>query len=443
MTEEIRANVSPPPEGFEKLKWFGPSLLWALSSIGSGAVLFTPRVGARYGYSLLWIAAVVIFFQWVWIREIARFTLVTGRTIFDGYGSLPGPKGWAIWLIAVPQLFAAVFSVSGLAALVGSALMLAFPGKHLVYSLSVIIGSILLVVSGGYRRIERITSVLAGFLVITAVITAMSVFPEIGKPLKGLIPRVHEDFDFYFLLPWIGFMLAGAAGILWYSYWTLARGFAGGPSPTTKTVSQHEHGEFIWLKKWLSLLSVTSATGVLCASITMLSFLVLGTELLQPTGLIPSGIQVAADLTRLFDQIWGKTGYWIIILGIFIALSGSVLANQDGWGRTFADATLILSQKNWNRKILQTAFSIVVTTLFPITLLLIVQDPLPLMSIAGIITAVHMPVIIFLTLYLNLYYLPKTLQPSRFIVGTMLFSGGLYVFLAAALFSELGKAFFK
>lgn len=49
----LRAWVTPPPRGLDRVRWWGPGLLWAMSSVGSGSVLFTPRGGAEYGYGLL------------------------------------------------------------------------------------------------------------------------------------------------------------------------------------------------------------------------------------------------------------------------------------------------------------------------------------------------------------------------------------------------------
>lgn len=62
-SEALRKHVPPPPRGVSRLEWYGPALLWMLASVGSGSVLFTPRVGSRYGYELLWIALVVVVFR--------------------------------------------------------------------------------------------------------------------------------------------------------------------------------------------------------------------------------------------------------------------------------------------------------------------------------------------------------------------------------------------
>ncbi len=133
-----RHEVAVPPRGFDRLRWYGPGLLWMVSSVGSGSVLFTPRVGSRYGYVLLWTALLVGFLTWVMIREIGRWTVVSGRTILEGYRDVPGPHGWAVWLIFLPGLVSGITVVAGSAARVGRALMIACPGPPAFYPLGVI-----------------------------------------------------------------------------------------------------------------------------------------------------------------------------------------------------------------------------------------------------------------------------------------------------------------
>ena len=79
----FRAEVPSPPSGLDKLKWYGPGLLWMLSAVGTGSILFTPRVASAYQYDLLWVLLLVVFFMWVMIREMARFSVVTGRSMLE------------------------------------------------------------------------------------------------------------------------------------------------------------------------------------------------------------------------------------------------------------------------------------------------------------------------------------------------------------------------
>ncbi len=446
-TVDIRKSVPHAPQGKERLKWYGPGLLWMLSSVGSGSVLFTPRIGARYGYELLWVALVVIFFQWTMIREVGRYTVATGKTLLEGFNELPGPKGWAVWLIFVPQLLEAAVTIAGIAALAGSAMMIALPGVQALYAPAIIIVSIALVLTGRYGGVEKIASALAILLCLSAIVSAIVVFPDIGKVGSGIAPSLPQDFDLYFILPWVGFILAGAAGIMWFSYWVSARGYGGqvtqGEVRSEAERATSDEERLYQLKQWNRVMTNTALLGVITGGAVILSFLILGAEVLQPEGIVPEGIQVAEDLTRLLSGIWGAAGKWIVLLGIMIALWGTVLADQDGWGRTFADATILLKPKKWshkwlqNRERLKNIYALVVTAIIPLILFWIVRKPVDILSVAGIIAAAHTPVIVFLTLYLNRRQLPKELQPGWFSFSAAVLAGLFFLGFALLYFASL------
>jgi len=60
----------------------------------------------------------------------------------------------------------------------------------------------------------------------------------------------------------------------------------------------------------------------------------------------------------------------------------------------------------------------------------LVRQPVDILSIGGIVAAIHTPVIGFLTLYLNKKKLPKDLQPGWLAIGGMVASGGLFSIFA-------------
>lgn len=465
--KEIRSYSPKPPKGGERFKWYGPGLIWMTASVGSGAVLFTPRIGSRYGYELLWLVPIVVFLMWVMIREVGWYTIATGKTIMDGYGKVPGPKGWAIWLIFLPQVVAGVLTISGIAALTGSTLMIAFPGSLEIYTTIVTILSAVLVVSGQYKVVERATTIMAGLLVAAAVITAARVFPAVNQLAAGLMPSIPEDFDLEFVLPWVGFMLAGSAGIMWFSYWVSAREYGGPMEDNDEDNNEaedldEEYREWrnFRLKQWIQIMSTTAAIGAIGGGIVVIAFLILGTQLLRPEGVIPEGIQVAQDLTQLLSQVWGNFGFWLMIVGVVIALAGTLLTNQDGWGRLFADCTLILFEpqmrnlqaehdnngnnlQQWifsnltDRKWLTNAYAIWAVTILPLIVFFIVRDPVEILSWGGIVTVIHNPVVVFLTLFVNRQQLPKAMQPGLFSFIFMIVSGIFFTGFAILYFFDL------
>lgn len=469
---ERRKDIPTPPKGKERFKWYGPGLLWMIAAVGSGSVLFTPRVGARYGYEFLWMALIFMFFMYVMIREVGRYTVFTGKTIFEGYREISGASNWPLYFILIPQILAAIATISGIAALAGSAMMIAFPWNYEAYATSLIIICLMLVVTGTYNLIELVTSLLAGILVLVVILSAVVVFPDLGELSSGIVPAIPEDMDVDFVIPWVGFILAGASGILWFSYWVSARGYGGTltdfdevekiPADQQKDETKKNSEKYKKLKSWFRTMSITAGIGVVGGGLILLSFLILGTELLRPQGLIPEGIDVAEDLTQLLSQIWGEIGKWSLIIGIMIALVGTILSNQDGYGRMFADGTVILlmpflKKKGFidpqlsdeaeeraeardeisknkkkitnfllNKPKLRIIYAIVFGAVIPIITFFIVRDPVDILSIAGTVAAVHTPVVVFLTLHLNRTLLPKPLRPGKFIYTAMWLSGIAY-----------------
>ncbi|WBB50272.1 Nramp family divalent metal transporter [Verrucosispora sp. WMMA2044] len=457
--QRLRSQAAPPPQGRQRLRWYGPGLVWMLSSVGSGSVLFTPRIGSRYGYALAWLALLTAVLMWVMIREVGRYTVATGRTILDGYRDLPGPRDWALWLIFVPQLVAAVVTIAGIAALAGSALMIELPGGQAVYAIGLIVLSCLLVVSGRYSGMEKVTAALSAVLVLAIVATAVRVLPSPGTMAGGLVPQLPSDFDLYFVLPWIGFILAGAAGIMWYSYWVASRGYGGavtgdGPDARNRSEKRVDPAERERrVHRWLGVMGRAAALGVVGGALIILSFLVLGAELLRPQGIVPEGIDVARDLTGLLGDVWGDWGRWLLLVGIVIALWGTVLANQDGWGRTFADATIMITRLDkdqpaaagrllaqvgrrlrlnlTDRETLKNAYAVVVVTALLILVFLLVRQPVDILSVAGVVAAVHTPVLVVLTLLLNRRHLPPELRPNAFTTTAAGFAAVWYGAFAA------------
>ncbi|MBE0428295.1 MAG: Nramp family divalent metal transporter [Thermoleophilia bacterium] len=421
-----------------------------VSSVGSGSILFTPRVGSRYGYELLWAALLVAFLTWVIIREIGRYTVVSGRSILEGYYGIPGPRGWIVWLIFLPGLASGIVVVAGIAALIGSALGIVLPERQAYFAVGIILVSSALVVSGRYRHLEKVTAGLAAVLIVSTVVTAIVVFPGFGPYAHGLAPVLPLDFDAHFVLPWFGFLLAGAAGMMWYSYWVAARGFGG---PVFEEEEQDDEqgkavsaaGRQASLRSWMIITGTTAAIGVVGATVVNVSFLTLGAELLAPLGIVPEGIRVAEDIARLLSDVWGPAGTWVFVTGIFVALWGSVLANQDGWGRMYADATLILlrrrgideSSKPRRRLLLRNGYVIAVLTAAPVAVYLLLRDPVGILFIGGAISAAHIPVVVSVTLYLNLRRLPRALAPGPVWIAATLAAVLFYAFFTGFYFYEL------
>ena len=473
----FRKKAPAAPTGHNKLSWYGPGLLWMLSAVGTGSILFTPRVASVYEYQLLWLLLLIVFFMWVMIREMARFSIVSGQTMLEGMYSLNGPKGWAVWLIFVPQLLAASVGIAGLSAVVGSAVQAFLPGGASIYGVVLVLLCTTFVAAGQYMLIERSSRIMALLLMLMVIVSAFVVAPDLTSIAKGLRFGWPDEPDLYIILPWVGTILAGSMGIVWFGYWTATRGFGGGlvtrerddemPAHARKeqsgssTEPQDEKTRINRASNWVGVMSGTATLGVVGGLLVIVSFMVLGAELLAPKGVVPEGPDAAVDLARLFSDVWGSAGKYLLLAAIIIALGGSVLANQDGWGRSFADMTLILTRDKraagqggavirslaWlqqktglpllERRYLKRLFVITVTGVVPVGIILAFEDPVAIMSASGIIAALHTPFIALTALYVNRTRLPPQLRPGILTTSCMAAAGLFYTGFAGVYLWDL------
>jgi len=266
-------------------------------------------------------------------------------------------------------------------------------------------------------------------------------------------------------------------GIVWFGYWTATRGFGGGLTSTDRDDDEPDESRREREKaqndpearkeaeeragKWVKLVTGTAALGVVGGLLVITAFMVLGAELLAPEGVVPEGTDVAVDLARLFSDVWGAAGRYLLLAAIVVALGGSVLANQDGWGRSFADMTLILSDnrrhsgsRGWamrsldwlgqrtglpmhERRYIKRLYVLTVTGLIPVAIILIFKDPVAVMSASGIIAALHTPFIALSALYVNRTRLPRSLRPGTFITVCMTAAGLFYLGFAGVYLWDL------
>jgi Mn2+/Fe2+ NRAMP family transporter len=423
--------IAIPPAGKKKLKWLGPGFLWMVSAAGSGELLFTPRVGSLYGYTLLWALLAAVILKWFINREIGRYTVCTGANVLEGFSGLNGPKNWALYVILIPQLFVAVTSIAGLAGSSATALILVLPGDIRLWTIGSILLSTVLVVWGKFRMVELVATILAVGLSVAAVAAAITVLKNGDEFLQGMIPSLPPDIKYEEILPWLGFMLSGAAGLMWYSFWTQKKGYGAAGLKKQIDPRQLNNREQKKLKGWISQMTLDNSLAVVGTCLITIAFLILGTELLKPKGLVPEEEKVAEVLGQLLGQVWGPVGFWFMIVGIFVGFWDTVLSDQDGFGRMFSGGSKLLAKQFklkkifLNDEVLRKFYVIFLVTILPIILYLIMGEPVGLLKVAGAIEAAHIPFVVVLILYLNNTALPSSLKPSK---GTVIATAGAGLF---------------
>jgi Mn2+/Fe2+ NRAMP family transporter len=439
MAREDQTIVPPAPGGRDLLKWIGPAIIWMISAIATGELLFTPRIASLYGYTVLWTLILAIFLKALLAREIGRYAVVTGGSLLQGIRNLPGPPNWGIWIIVLPQVFVAATTITGMAGAASSAIILGIPGDFTAWAVIFLLMSLALVYFGKYQGVEWASIVMALVIIVALVITAAYVFPGVEPLAAGLVPGLPEDVEFSELLPWIGFMMSGAAGLIWYSFWLTARGYgsayftvhnrngrgtlrdpaetvveeAAGPDLSTLDAAQGER-----LRAWIRIMTISTAVASTIVLILLVALLILGAELLRPAGLLPEGPEVTAVLSVLLGDVWGPPGAWLMIIAAFFAFWSTIVANLDGWTRMLGQGSIFIARRagaagRWvSMRFYRYIFLFGLMGIIPLILIVAVPEPVTFLIMAGIVEAIHIPVVAFMTLYLNRRTLPREFQPS-------------------------------
>lgn len=154
-------------------------MILAASIVGTGELINTTSLGAKAGFSLLWLillsCVIKVFVQ----VELGRYAITHGKTTLAAFDSLPGPRlgvSWLCWLWLVMMLTTQA-QIAAMEGTVGQAAHMAFPrvsdaiagaagnvvtswGPYLssheehFWAAVTTVAAVLLLLSGGYRRLD-------------------------------------------------------------------------------------------------------------------------------------------------------------------------------------------------------------------------------------------------------------------------------------------------
>src|SRR6187549_2793330 len=94
--EEIQ---EPPKTLWAALHKIGPGIILAGTIVGSGELLLTTSLGAKYGFDFLWLilfsCVIKVFVQ----TELGRYAISSGKPTLGAINELGGPRLGASWLV--------------------------------------------------------------------------------------------------------------------------------------------------------------------------------------------------------------------------------------------------------------------------------------------------------------------------------------------------------
>ncbi|MGE3822369.1 MAG: Nramp family divalent metal transporter, partial [Isosphaeraceae bacterium] len=189
--------VQEPPQSLGRaLRQIGPGLILAASIVGTGELINTTSLGAQAGFTLIWLillsCVIKVFVQ----VELGRYAITHGKTSLAAFDSLPGPRMGASWLCWcwLVMCLATQAQIAAMEGTVGQAAHMAFPGateamtqwvgqvspswstfletrEEYIWATLTTVAAILLLLSGGYKRLEHITTFLIAAVTLFTVVS--------------------------------------------------------------------------------------------------------------------------------------------------------------------------------------------------------------------------------------------------------------------------------
>jgi manganese transport protein len=440
--------IKEPPHTFATaVKQIGPGLILAASIVGTGELIQTTSLGAKAGFSLLWLillsCVIKVFVQ----VELGRYAITHGKTTLAAFDSLPGPRAgvsWLCWLWLVMML-TTLAQTAAMEGTVGQAAHMAFPRLSLAiargagqivpawgpylssheehfWAAVTTLAAVLLLLSGGYRRLERITTVLVAavtlFTVASVLVLQWTAFrirlPDLESGFKLAVPTAAVVLAFSAF----GITGVGASELIAYPYWCIEKGYARYAGARSDDLAWVERARgwthVMQLDAWLSMVVFTIAT---------VAFYFLGAAVLHPQGLDPKGPEMIPTLSRMYLQPLERTalawlrpftyvgfllGAWAVLFKtLYVATAGNSRLTADFLGRMGLWSQDFPARREWLVKL----FCVVYPTV-SLGLYYLFREPQGLIKAGGVAQALMLPFIAGATIYLRLRDTDRRVGPS-------------------------------
>jgi Mn2+/Fe2+ NRAMP family transporter len=309
-------NASPG----QRWAFLGPGLIFAATSVGISHLVQSTRAGALYGLALAGVVVLANVVKYPAFRFGSDYAAATGMSLLEGYRR-QGP--WALWFFAAATFTMGFLAGSAIALLVAGLLvsLLGLDWSPPVVGAGVMVVSAAILISGQYRWLERILTLLIFVIAVTTLVAAVLVLPDVRWE-SGSVAAIGrlDAASLIFIAALVGFMPSPMDASVWQSLWTRAKARAAGRSFPSRSIR---------------LDFVIGYTG---AVMLALCFVVLGAGLIHSRGISveSSAGAFAGQLIGLYAEVLGEWTRPLIAIGAIAIMYSSLLAGLDAVPRSLA-----------------------------------------------------------------------------------------------------------
>lgn len=431
-------DIKEPPKGWrESLRYLGPGLVLGASIVGSGELIATTALGAEVGFVLLWLVILSTLVKVAVQVELARWSIVTGKTALEGYNNVPprlGRLGWVslMWiLMAVVKVLQVGGVVGGLAA----ALSILFPigsaplefTSLAIWTAVVVVGAIVSLYSNKYSLIERgAVALTVLFVTITCAIAFGLPFTEIGygfADIGGGMQLALPAGAIGAAIAMFGLTGVTSDEITYYTYWCIEKGYARwvGPNDGSEEWKRRAKG-------WIKVMYKDAGVSWVVYTVGTLAFYIMGAAVLHPAGLVPEENEMITTLSRTYTDTLGEWASIAFLIGAIAVLGSTLWAALPGWARVAANAVSLCGKFDWRDTAQRKKWIRLFTVLFPIawgSAYLYFSSPVLMIQTGGFIGGLFLIAVVVAAWYLRKNEVDEDLRGGRWFTGALLVSSAM------------------
>jgi hypothetical protein len=275
--------------------------------------------------------------------------------------------------------------------------------------------TLLLLLGGGYERIERLAIVKVGLFTLLTMLAALL----LTRQAELFSWRAFAD-GLTFQLPAQGLATAvavfGVTGVgtnelAMYPTWCVEKGYARFTGP--------RDGSAAWTRRargWIRVMHVDIVVSLIVYSVATVAFYLLGAGVLNGLGLVPKGSDMIVVLSRIYTETLGPWALWVFYAGAIVTLYGTIFAATAAHARIYADLARLLGafpREDWTARRRWRNRFVWVLTLVPVGMYLLFESPVKMVVWGALAQSFMLPVFAAGTLYLRHKHLPPEVAPSR------------------------------
>jgi Mn2+/Fe2+ NRAMP family transporter len=436
-TETPDLDLEYPAESWGEFlrEHFGPSMLWALTAIGSSHIVLAPTLGGLYGVFAVWLATGVFLVKYGGWELGIRYNYGAGKNPVEGYGDLPGPDGWAQWvtlfIVVIPQTIITGAVGTGAASFAAAVV----PGVDMLPLYVALVGAgTLLVYFGTYSLTETL---LKTFVIALGVLVVLGVFvappsPEVVAETAFTAPDVTSAAFLGLFAALAGFAPTGLGTTVTLGSWSLAKE-QGASRLREAGVDPDDARYHDYIAAWIRTGRRDFNLAYGFTWVLIVSMMLLASNVLYPNP--PTDANLALATGQLLQESFGAWAYWAMILGGFAALYSTVLTLLDGVSRVGADILEMVLDRDVDNERYRKTLVVAVAVVSVVPLLVIGQLPVTLVVAAAVMIAA-----LQVFYYVANYYVVRMELPDRFQPGTAAKAYYAVSIVLVAIFGILGAA---